>query len=332
MFSRFNPIHVLQIGLLILLIVSIAQVTFWITDQIDYAQSVRDEFLSVLITTDPNEESARYNEEYIEVLYETTERRINRVIWEGAFFLFVLVIGIGILTKTIRREYELRKRQQNFLAAVSHELKTPLTSMRLTAETILFDKVSGEHKDGAIRVLSDVDRLLRMVDNLLDTNKIESGKIMIVREEIYISSIVESCLADFSDDSLKKMNFSLDLDKNLTLNSDRILLESIIRNVIDNSIKACKAANTFNIEIKTEYRDDEVKLTFKDNGIGFPEEDKLMIFEKFYRSGDELVRTMPGSGLGLYIVNKLVNLTEGKIEAISEGMNKWAKFIISWQK
>jgi hypothetical protein len=102
MLKKFNPTNVLQIGLLILLIVSIGQVAFWIIDQVNYTNTVRDEFLSVLISTDPNEESNIYSQSYIENLYEDSESRINRVIWEGSFFLLVLIIGIGILTVTIR--------------------------------------------------------------------------------------------------------------------------------------------------------------------------------------------------------------------------------------
>ena len=137
MLKKFNPTNVLQIGLLILLIVSIGQVAFWIIDQVNYTNTVRDEFLSVLISTDPNEESTIYSQSYIEKLYEDSESRINRVIWEGSYFLIVLIIGIRILTVTIRREYDLRKRQQNFLAAISHELKSPLASIRISAEAIL---------------------------------------------------------------------------------------------------------------------------------------------------------------------------------------------------
>ena len=330
MLKKFNPTNVLQIGLLILLIVSIGQVAFWIIDQVNYTNTVRDEFLSVLISTDPNEESTIYSQSYIEKLYEDSESRINRVIWEGSFFLLVLIIGIGILTVTIRREYDLRKRQQNFLAAISHELKSPLASIRISAEAILLDKPSSRYNKRINRVLSDVDRLLRMIDNLLDTSKIESGKVTIKKEKVYLKTVIESCISNFSEDLLENINISLNLDKELDIYSDRLILESIIANIIDNSIKSCNAAKSSNIEIKGECKNNSIILAIKDDGMGYPIKDNEMIFEKFYRSGDELVRSMPGSGLGLYIVKKLVSLLDGKIISMSDGINKGAIFIITW--
>ena len=82
--------------------------------------------------------------------------------------------------------------------------------------------------------------------------------------------------------------------------------------------------------IRDRCKNNSIILAIKDDGMGYPIKDNEMIFEKFYRSGDELVRSMPGSGLGLYIVKKLVSLLDGKIISMSDGINKGAIFIITW--
>ena len=105
------------------------------------------------------------------------DARINRIFWEGGFFLIVLLGGLTIMTRTIRLDAELRRRQQNFLAAVSHEFKSPLASIRLAAETLTRHSDSAEDIQRlGNRILADDERLLRMVENLLDTTRLEEGQ------------------------------------------------------------------------------------------------------------------------------------------------------------
>ena len=96
--------------------------------------------------------------------------------WEGGFFLVVLIGGMAVLTRTLRHDAELRRRQQNFLAAVSHEFKSPLASIQLAAETLVLRSRDDDGKRLGTRILEDGERLLRMIDNLLDTTRLEEGR------------------------------------------------------------------------------------------------------------------------------------------------------------
>ena len=155
---RRDPTKAMQIGFLALLSISAATVGWWMYDAVRYARSVEERFAS-----DP-------------AVAEDSDARINRVLWEGGFFLVVLIGGMAVLTRTLRHDAELRRRQQNFLAAVSHEFKSPLASIQLAAETLVLRSRDDDSKRLGTRILEDGERLLRMIDNLLDTTRLEEGR------------------------------------------------------------------------------------------------------------------------------------------------------------
>ena len=156
---RRDPTKAMQIGFLALLLISAAQAGWWMYDGVRYARSVEERFS----VGDPS-------------VAEDSGARINRIVWEGGFFLVVLIGGMAVLTRTLRHDAELRKRQQNFLAAVSHEFKSPLASIQLAAETLVLRSRDDDGKRLGRRILEDGERLLRMIDNLLDTTRLEEGR------------------------------------------------------------------------------------------------------------------------------------------------------------
>ena len=201
MILKRDPIQALQIGFLTLLLISIAQVAYWITDDVGYTRAVHGRLAGLYeadaravaavyanapealeellphLDISPEDGTASVNAAVAAVLENETSSRINRSVWEGSFFLLVLLAGLTVLTRTIRHAAELRARQQNFLAAVSHEFKSPLASMRLSAETLLLRASDADCQRLGHRILDDGERLLRMVDNLLDTTHLEEGRI-----------------------------------------------------------------------------------------------------------------------------------------------------------
>src|SRR5688572_4899140 len=153
-----DPTQLMQIVFLALLSISAATVGWLMYDAVRYARSVELSF--------PNNPAVA----------EDSEARINRILWEGGFFLVVLVGGMAVLTRTLRHDAELRRRQQNFLAAVSHEFKSPLASIQLAAETLVLRSREDDTKRLGQRILDDGERLLRMIDNLLETTRLEEGR------------------------------------------------------------------------------------------------------------------------------------------------------------
>jgi signal transduction histidine kinase len=118
--------------------------------------------------------------------------------------------------------------------------------------------------------------------------------------------------------------------EDLALNVDPIVVETGLRNLLDNALKSCSAAKRGSIRVEATRTAGNVVLAVSDDGLGFPPEDALMIFEKFHRLGDELRRATPGTGLGLYIVKRLVELSGGAVHAESAGPGRGATVSMSW--
>ena len=311
---RRDPTKAMQIGFLALLSISAATVGWWMYDHVQYARSVEQRFASV----DPT-------------VAEDSEARVNRVLWEGGFFLLVLIGGMGVLTRTLRHDMELRRRQQNFLAAVSHEFKSPLASIQLAAETLVLRSRDDDGKRLGRRILDDGERLLRMIDNLLDTTRLEEGRQRLTPQLTNLAAATAAAVAAIADRAhASGVTLTRGVPEDLALNVDPIVVETGLRNLLDNALKSCIAAKSGSIRVEATRAAGGIVLAVSDDGLGFPPEDALMIFEKFHRLGDELRRATPGTGLGLYIVKRLVELSGGTVHAESPGPGRGATVSMSW--
>jgi len=310
---RRDPTKAMQIGFLALLSISAATVGWWMYDHVQYARSVEQRFAS-----DP-------------AVAEDSDARINRVLWEGGFFLVVLIGGMAVLTRTLRHDAELRRRQQNFLAAVSHEFKSPLASIQLAAETLVLRSHDDDVKRLGRRILEDGERLLRMIDNLLDTTRLEEGRQQLTPQHTSLHSLAASAVAAIADRAhASGVTVTPAVPEDLALHVDPIVIETGLRNLLDNALKSCIAAKSHSIRVDGTHDASGVMLAVSDDGLGFPPEDAAMIFEKFHRLGDELRRSMPGTGLGLYIVKRLVELSGGVVQAQSGGPGRGATVSMRW--
>jgi signal transduction histidine kinase len=311
---RRDPTLAMQIGFLALLSISAAQAGWWIYDDVRYARSVEARFSA----GDP-------------AVADDSESRVNRKLWEGGFFLVVLIGGMAVLTRTLRHDAELRRRQQNFLAAVSHEFKSPLASIQLAAETLVLRSHDDDSKRLGTRILEDGERLLRMIDNLLDTTRLEEGRQRLTPQLTNLRASSEIAIAAIRERAnASGVTVSLAVADDLAVHVDPVVVETGLRNLLDNAVKSCVAAKSTSITVQGTRDAGGVTLAVSDDGLGFPPEDAAMIFEKFHRLGDELRRATPGTGLGLYIVKRLVELSGGTVQAASAGPGRGATVSMRW--
>jgi signal transduction histidine kinase len=231
----------------------------------------------------------------------------------------------------LRHDAELRRRQQNFLAAVSHEFKSPLASIQLAAETLVLRSRDEDGKRLGARILEDGERLLRMVDNLLETTRLEEGRQRLTPQVTSLHAAAAMAVAAIAARAQAAgITVTQAVPEDLAVYVDPIVVETGLRNLLDNALKSCVAAKSGSIRVAGTRDAGGIVLAVSDDGLGFPPEDAGMIFEKFHRLGDELRRATPGTGLGLYIVKRLVELSGGSAHAESQGMGHGATVSLRW--
>lgn len=350
-----NPTAALQLGFLALLAISTAQTAWWVADQRSLARDHRDR-VAALYETDALAVTAAFSQatlqlpellphleidadlgtatvrpQAMQALADDADSRINRYTWEGGFFLLVLLGGMSVLTRTIRHDAQLRKRQQNFLAAVSHELKSPLASIRLAAESLLRGSDDPQAKRLGRRMLEDGERLLRMVENLLDTTRLEEGRIELKRDTLGLAGVVEASVAQQREATpTHDVDIEVDVAGDLQVDADPFAIELVLRNLVDNAVKACVSGQGRNVRVSAEPAGRFVRITVRDDGSGFSPKDAAMIFEKFHRLGDEMRRSTQGTGLGLYLVRGLAELSGARVAAASDGPGQGATITVEW--
>jgi PAS domain S-box-containing protein len=233
-----------------------------------------------------------------------------------------------------KRLSEINRLKSELLTRTSHELKTPLVSIKgfteilLNLEDLKFDYYS-------LNLLKEIQkgskRLEKIINSLLDTSRLEQGKIQLEMKENDLVSLIKECVNELKTLSeLRKQTISLELHKELITIFDEERIYEVISNIIINAIKYTPPEGK--ISIRTQIKEDLHLIIIQDNGIGFIKEEKDRVFTKFgkiERYGQGLDVDIEGSGLGLYIAKRIVELHEGEIWIESEGRNKGSTFYIS---
>ncbi|WAM30486.1 sensor histidine kinase [Caldicellulosiruptor naganoensis] len=239
--------------------------------------------------------------------------------------------GILLIVSDITIIKKLEKMRSDFVANVSHELKTPLTSIKGFVETLRDGAI--EDKDVAMKFLNiievEVERLVRLINDLLYLSEIENAKIEIneeEEEEVNIKDVVDECvqLLKLKAES-KDIKIHLDVDSELKIKMYRDWLKQLFINLIDNAIIYNKEGGE--VFIIVEKSADKILIKVKDTGIGIPQNEIDRIFERFYRVDKGRSRKVGGTGLGLSIVKHIVELYNGKIYVNSE-VGKGSEFTI----
>lgn len=231
---------------------------------------------------------------------------------EGAVFLFILLLSFLFAIRTLQKDLNLSQQQKNFLMAVSHELKTPIASIKLYLQTLLKRKLDTDKQEDIIsKSLLDTDRLNNLVESILLTTKIEDHAVFLNLEELNLSSVTEQTTLKVMESSKKPMDFEFFIEENIVLQSDENAMTSIISNLVSNAIKYSPEQSTITVTLKRENQ--TIKLSVSDQGTGIPTDQRNKIFDKFYRIGDENTRKQQGTGLGLFIVKYLTEQHQGSV-------------------
>ena len=246
----------------------------------------------------------------------------RRGIYFLAFILLagILLFGLILTNRTIAHELELSKMKSDFVSTISHEFKSPLSSIRQLAEMLQSGRVPSEDRRQEYYdvLVEQSERLTLLIDNILDFAKIEEGRKVFNFQIINVGALLQEMVSVIQDQVRHKdFVIQLEIEKHLpAIKADRESITQAITNLIDNAVKYSGEAR--NIIVRALEEEQYLIIAVKDFGIGIKKEELDKIFDRFYRGGDELTRTVKGSGLGLTLVKQIVEAHHWKVSVESE--------------
>jgi len=255
-----------------------------------------------------------------------TDGEIYSISFQCLQMLKGLYYGHLIWMRNITEEKQLERSKTEFVAIASHQLRTPATVIKGNIE-ILRDKTfgMGELSKDQSDILDQIDlandRMIRLVNDMLDVSKIERGEIEFKSESVNMQELLESIMEDLADYSKKygvKIKYSKSADVVPSIVADEMRVRQVFQNLIDNAIRYSRHPGG-KVEVSFNVRERTLETKIEDNGIGIPNGEKAKIFQRFYRASNAVkFSSGGGTGLGLYMAKGIIEKSGGKIWFESE--------------
>ena len=247
------------------------------------------------------------------LISDEQKRKTTQYIGEGVTFLALILVGAVFVYRATKRQILLSQQEQNFMMAVTHELKTPIAVTKLNLETLQKHKQDldeTKQQKLIINSLQETDRLNALTNNILVAAQLESGNYSISAQQINFSSIVRGSVKNFKE-RFQHRTIETNIGEDIFVLGETILLQMLANNLIDNAFKYSPDSGV--VRVSLEEQNEKAILKIADEGKGITNSEKKKIFKKFYRVGDETVRNTKGTGLGLYLCKRIVNDHKGTI-------------------
>lgn len=239
----------------------------------------------------------------LSIIKSETKRNTGKYISEGITFFLLIMVGAVFVYRSVRRQFKAQQQQQNFMMAVTHELKTPISVARLNLETLQKYNLDADRQKKLIRnTLDETTRLNFLTNNILVSSQLEGGRYPSATDELDLSTLFKDCIRDFKN-RYPEREFKEEIETDADVKGDSLLLQMLINNLLENAIKYSPKEKAITTHLK-KYRSG-IELHVIDEGPGIPDEEKKKIFSKFYRIGNEATRKTQGTGLGLYLCRKI---------------------------
>lgn len=252
------------------------------------------------------------------MLAAVLQRRKNARHWllaEGGILVALLCVGYYQVYKALKASKLLNERQNNFIMAVTHELKTPIAAVRLSLQTI--NRLWKNQDSLAQRILmagvEETERLNDLVENILQSTRLESASNLVL-ETVSVAEFVEKMYERYKQRFGHQYEFDLNIGRCPEVKMNPELMELAFSNLISNAMKYSECGSR--VVLSALPYGEKVKIAVEDEGVGIPKEHEKRIFEKFYRIGDETRRHSKGSGLGLFLVNEILRIHKGQVRLV----------------
>ena len=230
-------------------------------------------------------------------------RKTKQYIYEGVTFLFLFLLGAIYVYRSLLKQLRYSNQQQNFMMAVTHELKTPIAITQLNIETLLKRELDLAQKKMLIEnTLKETHRLDALCNNILLASQLDMGKYESNMQLIDLSDLIQKLIHSFQE-RFDQRKLIITITPSVFIQAEPLLIQLLVNNLLDNAHKYSTITSPISVLLTS--HDNYIQLTIKDEGVGIPIGERGKIFEKFYRIGDESTRTTKGTGLGLYLCKKI---------------------------
>ncbi len=261
--------------------------------------------------------------------FDLQRRRHAQYVGEGAIFMLLIVVGAVFVYRAMRRQWLVSQQQQNFMMAITHELKTPISVARLNLETMRKRKLDPVIQDKLINnTLQETDRLNDLCNNILLASRLEGGKYQYHKEPLMLDEIAAQSVGQFAG-RFPERDIQMETDDSIEMQGDPLLIKLLVNNLLENALKYAPKESPIAVKIAASPKGNT--LSVADFGPGIPEDQKELVFEKFYRMGNENTRSAKGTGLGLYLCKKIAKDHGGEI-SINDNAPQGSIFTVVFRK
>ena len=286
----------------LLLLYIVAALVWWFVSLEKQNQNLTDLRLSELNSQKTTLDPKKFAEENFKIENDS-KRNTEKYIAEGVTFLILIFVGAFFVYRSTSKQFRVQLQQQNFMMAITHELKTPISVAMLNLETLQKYQLDAEKQKKLIRMtLQETSRLDTLINNILVSSQLEGGGYVFSKEELDFSSLFKDCVRD-AKTRYPERNFIENIEPEIEIAGDPLLLQLLISNLIENAVKYSPKEKPIICKLNRSGKD--VLMNIIDEGIGIADTEKTKIFEKFYRTGNESTRKTQGTGLGLYLCSKI---------------------------
>ena len=246
--------------------------------------------------------SKEATELYIKYTEEYNRTKI-KYLGEGLVFLVLILYGAFFIFRSLKKQLLWQLQQQNFMMAITHELKTPIAIAKLNLETLLIRDLPSEKRNDLLKKsLDEIHRLNSITSNILVSSQLESGGYLINKEELNFSELLNKTIVEFQN-RFPERAVNTSISENINIHGDVLLLQIVVHNLIENAAKYSEKDMPITVLLKSSHH--KGILQVQDSGIGIADDEKKKIFQRFYRIGNEATRKRKGTGLGLYLCHRI---------------------------
>lgn len=286
-----------------LLIYIIAALVWWYISLTRQISEMRNFELSNLHSTVDSASNPVIYKQQLYKINDEYKRSKSKYLGEGGIFFLVILVGAVFVYRSVRKQFYLQQQQQNFMMAVTHELKTPISITKLNLETLQKYNLDPDKQKKIIRTtLDETARLDFLANNILISSQLEGKRYKSAKEELDLSSLMKDCISDFRNRFPERV-INDDIETDADVKGDAFLLQMMINNLLENALKYSPKESLVFASLKK--HGSEIVMKIKDEGPGISDEEKKNIFLKFYRIGNEATRKTQGTGLGLYLCREI---------------------------